>query len=75
MTRGRPKKIDQQHVVEVAMTLYWAEGLRVSLNEICRQAGIAKTSFYREFGSEDYGPGPSNIGPRVSNHGPLVLGA
>lgn len=53
MTRGRPKKIDQQHVVEVAMTLYWAEGLSVSLNEICRQAGIAKTSFYREFGSED----------------------
>ena len=36
-----------------AMNLYWAEGLGVSLNEICRQAGIAKTSFYREFGSED----------------------
>ena len=54
MTRGRPKKIDQQHVIEVAMNLYWAEGLSgVSLNEICRQAGIAKTSFYREFGSED----------------------
>lgn len=53
MTRGRPKKIDQQHVVEVAMNLHWAKGQRVSLNEICRQAGIAKTLFYREFGSED----------------------
>lgn len=36
------------------MHLYWAKGVQnVSLNEICRQANIAKTSFYREFDSED----------------------
>ena len=52
--RGRPKKVDHQNVVEIAMHLYWAKGVQnVSLNEICRQANIAKTSFYREFDSED----------------------
>ncbi|MDA0286756.1 MAG: TetR/AcrR family transcriptional regulator [Proteobacteria bacterium] len=36
------------------MYLYWAKGIQnVSLNEICRKANIAKTSFYREFDSED----------------------
>jgi AcrR family transcriptional regulator len=36
------------------MCLYWAKGIQnVSLNEICRKAKIAKTSFYREFDSED----------------------
>ena len=39
---------------QIAMHLYWAKGIQnVSLNEICRQAKIAKTSFYREFESED----------------------
>lgn len=52
--RGRPKKVDHQNVVEIAMYLYWAKGIQnVSLNEICRKANIAKTSFYREFDSED----------------------
>ena len=52
--RGRPKKVDHQNVVEIAMYLYWAKGIQnVSLNEICRKAKIAKTSFYREFDSED----------------------
>ena len=52
--RGRPKKVDHQNVVQIAMHLYWAKGIQnVSLNEICRQAKIAKTSFYREFESED----------------------
>ena len=31
--RGRPKKVDHQNVVEIAMYLYWAKGIQnVSLN-------------------------------------------
>ena len=36
---------------------------------------VISNTAYASFELEYYGPGPSNIGPRVSNHGPLVLGA
>ena len=52
--RGRPKKLDRQEVLEVAMYSYWEEGTQnVSLNEVCRRAGISKPGLYREFGNED----------------------
>lgn len=52
--RGRPKTHDQQAVLETAMTAYWqADAAAVSVNEICRLAGVAKPSLYRSFGSED----------------------
>lgn len=36
------------------MNNYWAEGLHaVSLNELCRRAGLSKPALYREFGNED----------------------
>lgn len=52
--RGRPKTLDRDHVVDVAMQAYWKEGIDdMSLNEICRRCEISKPGFYREFGSED----------------------
>lgn len=36
------------------MHAYWREGAeRVSLNEVCRRAGVSKAGVYREFGNED----------------------
>lgn len=36
------------------MESYWADGpTRVSINEICRRAGVSKPGLYREFGNED----------------------
>ncbi|MFT4702613.1 MAG: hypothetical protein ACI81R_000299 [Bradymonadia bacterium] len=53
--RGGPKAFDRVHRLEVAMDSYWREGLdSVSLNEICRRAGVSKPRFYRKFGGEDW---------------------
>lgn len=52
--RGRPKTFDRDHALNVAMESYWRDGVDgVSLNEICRRAGLSKPAFYREFGNED----------------------
>ena len=51
--RGRPKAFEREAIVEIAMDNYWQQGLEVSLNSICKQACIAKTSLYREFENED----------------------
>ena len=53
-SRGRPRTTDPEHVLEVAMDAYWQrDPADVSVNEICRVAGVSKPSLYREFGSED----------------------
>lgn len=52
--RGRPKTLNADDLVDLAMRAYWAEGpARVSINAICQRAGVSKPSLYREFGSED----------------------
>lgn len=52
--RGRPKTIDRERVIDVAMDAYWREGTdAVSLNELCRRADVSKPALYREFGGED----------------------
>jgi len=52
--RGRPKTIDRDHVIDVAMDCYWRDGTdAVSLNELCRRADVSKPAVYREFGGED----------------------
>jgi len=52
--RGRPKTLDLEQTVSVAVQGYWREGVdRVSLNEICRRAAVSKPGLYREFGNED----------------------
>ncbi len=53
-TRGRPKTMNAEQVLDVAMTAYWqSDPADVSVNAICQMAGISKPSLYREFGSED----------------------
>lgn len=53
-TRGRPKTVDRQRTIELAMTSYWQDGVEAcSVNEICRLAQISKPGLYREFGGED----------------------
>lgn len=52
--RGRPRTFDRAHVIDVAMNSYWSEDIHgLSLNEICRRAGVSKPGMYREFGGED----------------------
>jgi AcrR family transcriptional regulator len=52
--RGRPRTMSAEKVLDVAMTAYWrSDPADVSVNAICKMAGISKPSLYREFGSED----------------------
>ena len=52
--KGRPKTIDLEELINVAMINYWSEGpTNISLNEICFKAKISKPGLYREFGGED----------------------
>ena len=53
-SRGRPKTFNRERTLEIAMQLYWREGIDgVSVNEICQRAEVSKPSLYREFGNED----------------------
>lgn len=53
--RGRPKTFDRARTLDVAIDSYWRDGVdSVSVNEICRRAGISKPGLYREFGDEDH---------------------
>ena len=52
--RGRPRTLDPEHVLEVAMKAYWREDpADISVNAICKRAGVSKPSLYRQFGNED----------------------
>jgi AcrR family transcriptional regulator len=52
--RGRPRTTDPDRILDVAMEAYWSQDpADVSVNTICRLAGVSKPSLYRDFGSED----------------------
>lgn len=52
--RGRPKTLDRAKTLDAAIQSYWSEGTEsISVNEVCRRAGISKPGLYREFGNED----------------------
>ena len=52
--RGRPKTVDRERAIELAMESYWRDGLfACSLSELCRRIGLSKPALYREFDSED----------------------
>ncbi len=54
LSRGRPKTLDRDHVLDVAMEAYWKGNIgSLSLNEICRRSGVSKPGLYREFSNED----------------------
>lgn len=51
---GRPKTLDANHALATALEGYWRDGVYgMSVNEVCRRAGISKPGLYREFGGED----------------------
>ena len=51
---GRPKTLNKDHALATALEGYWREGIYgMSVNEVCRRAGISKPGLYREFGGED----------------------
>lgn len=53
-SRGRPTKFDRNHVLDIAQQSYWKLGIKqVSINELCKLAGVSKPGIYREFGNED----------------------
>jgi AcrR family transcriptional regulator len=53
-SRGRPRKLDIDHVLGVAMRAYWEQDpADVSINTICTLAEVSKPGLYREFGNED----------------------
>ena len=53
-SRGRPKTMDREQIITVAMQAYWREDVdSISVNEICRCAEVSKPGLYREFGNED----------------------
>ena len=53
-TRGRPKTLEREHVLETALMCYWADSpTDVPISEICDKAGASKPGLYREFGSDD----------------------
>lgn len=53
-TRGRPKTFASDHALDVAFDGYWREGMYgMSVNEVCRRAGVSKPGLYRAYGSED----------------------
>ncbi|MDA7426536.1 TetR/AcrR family transcriptional regulator [Thalassococcus lentus] len=52
--RGRPKTLDRDRVLEIALMNYWSNGpAEVSVNDICAAAKVSKPGLYREFGSDD----------------------
>ena len=53
-TRGRPRTFAGDHALDVAFEGYWREGMYgMSVNEVCRRAGVSKPGLYRAYGSED----------------------
>ncbi|MEM7718030.1 MAG: TetR/AcrR family transcriptional regulator [Pseudomonadota bacterium] len=52
--RGRPRRLDADKTLDVAMRAYWRDDpADVSINAICKLADVSKPGLYREFGGED----------------------
>ncbi|MEM7283442.1 MAG: TetR/AcrR family transcriptional regulator [Pseudomonadota bacterium] len=52
--RGRPRTFDREGVLAVAIDAYLkGDPAYVSVNSVCKQAGVSKPSLYRELGGED----------------------
>jgi AcrR family transcriptional regulator len=50
--RGRPPKIDPQHILKVAREVFIAQGLRATTAEVAEKAGISEGSVFKLFGSK-----------------------
>ena len=51
--RGRPKKHNKEEAVKIAMHEFWSHGYEAcSTENLCRETGLGKGSFYNTFGSK-----------------------
>ena len=51
---GRPKKLNRQHIINVAFDQYWLHGINnVPLSTIAKLANVSRPGIYVEFGDED----------------------
>ena len=51
---GRPKVIDKNIIIDIALNEYWTHGINnISLSDIARIARVSRPSIYNEFNSED----------------------
>ncbi|WP_050763471.1 TetR/AcrR family transcriptional regulator [Roseibium sp. TrichSKD4] len=53
-SRGRPKTLIRDEVLNVAMIKYWEQGAsQVSISDISKALQVSKPGVYREFGNDD----------------------
>lgn len=53
-TRGRPKTLDRDQILQTTLMAYWSKGpTNVSISDICSTTGASKPGVYREFGNDD----------------------
>ena len=51
---GRPKLLNREHVIDVALNQYWQRGIdNVGMSEISRLSGFDRAGIYKEFGGEE----------------------
>ena len=51
---GRPKLLNREHVVDIALSEYWRNGIdNVGMAEIARLSGFDRAGIYKEFGGEE----------------------
>ena len=51
---GRPKLLNREHVIDVALNQYWQRGIdNVGMAEIARLSGFDRAGIYKEFGGEE----------------------
>ena len=51
---GRPACLNRRNVSEVCMNIYWEHGIKnISYNDLIKNSGLSKGSFYRLFNNED----------------------
>lgn len=54
MPRGRPRKFDEDAVLNAAMLLFWEKGLSAtSLDDLALAMGMTRPSIYNAFGNKD----------------------
>ena len=51
--RGRPPRIDEDAVLEVARQVFLERGIRATTSEVAERAGVSEGSLFHRFGSKD----------------------
>ncbi|MEH6405509.1 MAG: TetR/AcrR family transcriptional regulator, partial [Sneathiella sp.] len=54
MVRGRPRKIDPDTALDIAVRLFWDQGFEgTSMNDLVEATGMAKPGLYAAFGCKE----------------------